>query len=176
MTTQITTDIAGRMLNQGVYSSNLQDWETPPEFVQLVEQKFGVTFDLDACCYPETAKAPNFFTEEDDGLVQDWHGTVWMNPPYGRALPTWTKKAKEEARKHGSTVFCLVPGRTDTNWFQDAAQDGRLVLMKGRLSFLQGGKTQGSPAFPSVLIIFGEGQTGVEYWDWKPELKEMLED
>lgn len=175
-----SADIAGRMLNAGVYSSNKQDWETPPEFVRLIEHKYGFRFDLDSCCYPRTAKARRFFTEEDDGLAQDWTkedgsaAFVWMNPPYGNALPVWTKKAKKEAQEHGSTVFCLVPGRTDTKWFHDAARFGKLILMKGRLSFLQDGEQQGSPAFPSVLIIFGPGQHGVEYWDWKPEMAEML--
>ena len=57
-----------------------------------------------------------YFSEQDNGLFQDWApNRCWMNPPYGREIGRWMKKAYEESLK-GATVVCLVPARTDTAW------------------------------------------------------------
>ena len=112
-----------------------QDWATPQLFVNLVEDRMNMKFDLDACSYSHTAKAPYWFTEEDNALSKDWIGNVWMNPPYGQAIPIWLNYAYEQSQKNNSTVVCLVPARTDTVWFHEAASRGYLTLLKGRIAF-----------------------------------------
>ena len=57
---------------------------------------------------PSNAKCAKFFTPEIDGLKQTWSGTCWMNPPYGREIERWVKKAFESAQA-GATVVCLLP-------------------------------------------------------------------
>ena len=73
-----------------------------------------------------------------------------MNPPYGREIKDWMKKAYESAR-NGATVVCLVPARTDTHWFHDYAVKGEVIAIKGRLKF---GESKNSAPFPSVVVIF----------------------
>jgi phage N-6-adenine-methyltransferase len=80
-------------------------------------RRFG-PFDLDVCATAENAKCPRFFSPEQDGLQQRWDGRCWMNPPYGRKIGVWVRKAWESALA-GATVVCLLPARTDTRWWHD---------------------------------------------------------
>ncbi len=152
-----------------------QDWATPDVFVRLVEKHFDIKFNLDVCAYDHTAKAPLWFTEEDDALQQEWTQICWMNPPYGQAIPIWLNYAYEQSQKHGSTIVCLVPARTDTVWFHTAVARGSLHLLKGRIAFerAHGKDTEHKPgAFGSALIAFGPNiQRGqIRTWEWKNEL------
>jgi len=131
------------------FSSVSDEWPTPNDFFQTVVNEFG-RFDLDPCCTQESAKAPRYFTKEADGLTQPWAGKVWMNPPYGRTIGHWMRKAYESAQE-GATVVCLVPSRTDTAWWHDYASKGEVRFIRGRLKF--GGHKHNAP-FPSALIIF----------------------
>lgn len=79
-----------------LFRSDTCEWETPLDFFRQWDEKFH--FDLDVCATPENAKCARYFTREDDGLVQDWTGHVcWMNPPYGRGIINWMRKAYESA-------------------------------------------------------------------------------
>ena len=154
-----------------------QDWATPQYFVDLVEKKMNKKFDLDCCAYDHTAKAPKWLTEEDDALSKDWIGNVWMNPPYGQAIPTWLNYAYEQSQKNNSTIVCLVPARTDTVWFHEAAARGNLTLLKGRIAFerAHGKDTEHkSGAFGSMLIIFSKDKKympgKISRWEWKNDL------
>lgn len=119
--------------------STAQDWATPQEFFDKLHEEFGFT--LDVCASAENTKCERYFTIDDDGLSQPWDGVCWMNPPYGRDIAKWMKKAYEESLK-GTTVVCLVPSRTDTRWWHDYAEKGEKRFVKGRLKFLDmSGKT-----------------------------------
>lgn len=102
------------MLNAGLFSSATGEWSTPQDVYDALDTEFGFT--LDPCATPENAKCERYFTKEDDGLAQEWTGVVFMNPPYGRQIGRWLKKAYESALA-GATVVCLVPSRTDTRWW-----------------------------------------------------------
>ena len=107
-----------------------------------------------------------YFTEETDGLAQDWGGhTVFCNPPYGsKETGEWTRKCWEEAQKPGTTVVLLIPARTDRKSFHEYIykKNGVTIdFLPGRLAFeLNGepilnsnGKPQPAP-FPSMLVEF----------------------
>lgn len=131
------------------FSSATDEWSTPQDFFQKCVDKFG-DFDLDPCCTEDSAKAARFFTREMDGLSQEWTGKVWMNPPYGRTIKHWMKKAYESSL-NGATVVCLVPARTDTAWWHDFSMKGHIEFIRGRLKF--GGHKNSAP-FPSALVVF----------------------
>lgn len=89
-----------------------------------------------------------------DGLKQNWvvDGAVWMNPPYGRDIGQWLKKASETADK-GVVVVALLPARTDTKWWREYVMKAtELRFVNGRIKF--GDATQSAP-FPSVIAVFG---------------------
>lgn len=132
------------------FSSETDEWPTPQDFFDRVNARLG-PFDLDVCATPENAKCDRYFTKEQDGLAQEWSGKVWMNPPYGRAIGKWVKKAYESSQS-GALVVCLIPARTDTAWWHDFVSKGNVRFIRGRLKF--GGCKHSAP-FPSALVIFG---------------------
>lgn len=142
-------------------SSRDQTWATPVEYFNRLDAIFN--FRLDPCCAVETAKCPIFYTKEDDGLKQAWHetGNTYVNPPFGRELPKWMRKCKEEA-ENGITVVMLIPARVDTSyWHEYAFKSASYVcFVKGRIKFeLHGTDTPKdewvSAPFPNAIIVFG---------------------
>ena len=82
-------------------------------------------------------------------IINSWK---WMNPPYGREIKDWVKKASE----HGKVV-ALLPARTDTRYFHDHIYNKENVeirFIKGRLKFLSDGKAKDAAPFPSMVVIF----------------------
>lgn len=73
-----------------------------------------------------------------------------MNPPYGREISKWVKKAFESSMK-GATVVCLLPSRTDTSWWHDYCIKGQVTFIRGRLKF--SGAKHSAP-FPSAIVVF----------------------
>lgn len=125
----------GGRLNAGMMSSATDEWATPQDFFDGLNQEFG--FGLDVCATAENAKCDAYYTKKQDGLTQAWNeaaAVCWMNPPYGRQIGAWMKKAYEESQK-GVTVVCLVPARTDTAWWHDYAMRGSVRFVRGRLKF-----------------------------------------
>lgn len=149
-----------------MFSSKKLDWGTPWDFFHKLNEEFE--FDLDAAADSSNAKCEKFLTEQDDSLkMLSWPGSViFLNPPYGRGLHKWYKKAYEESLKE-KTVVMLVPARTDTKYFHQYVWDAdankpqegvEVRFLKGRLKF-DGAvdKKTGKPApapFPSMLVIF----------------------
>ena len=135
---------------QPVYFRQKSDeWETPPELFAELDREFHFT--LDVAALPDNAKCDEFYTPGEDGLLQDWKGVCWMNPPYGLALRQWVKKAQESAMA-GATVVCLLPARTDTTWWHDHVQGhAEIRFLRGRAKF---GGVDNSAPFPSAIIVF----------------------
>lgn len=137
------------------YSSERMDWETPRDFFDRLDQEFE--FELDVCATPETAKCQRYYTPETDGLARNWTGTCWMNPPYGSEIADWMEKAYNESL-NGATVVCLVPSRTDTNWWHNyAMKASEIRFVWGRLRF---GGAETSAPFPSAVIIMRPDNVG----------------
>jgi len=132
-----------------MFSSKTDLWATPQNFYDKYNEKFD--FELDVCATKENAKCSRYFTIFDDGLSQQWDGVCWMNPPYGRTIKHWVKKAYESSL-NGSTVVCLLPARTDTAWWHDYCTKGQIEFIRGRLKF---GNSKNSAPFPSAVVIFG---------------------
>ena len=79
---------------------------------------------------------------------------TFVNPPYGRQIGEWVKKAAETVLDDKSCVVMLLPARTDTKWFHDYIANNpraHTVFLKGRLKF--GDEKQNAP-FPSMIVVF----------------------
>lgn len=138
------------MKNNPMLSSKTDEWETPQDFFEDLNREFE--FDLDVCAIPENAKCERYFSPEIDGLVQEWNGVCWMNPPYGRQIGKWVRKAYETFIFEGNTVVCLLPARTDTKWFHDyILGKAEIRFVKGRLKF---GGSSGNAPFPNMVVVF----------------------
>lgn len=133
-------------VNKGLFTSNTDLWATPQDFYDSLNEEFH--FELDVCALPDNAKCKKYFTPDMDGLRQEWTGTVWCNPPYGRKIGKWVEKAY----KSDCTVVMLLPARTDTAWFHEYIYGkAEIRFVRGRLKF--GGAKQSAP-FPSMVVIF----------------------
>lgn len=170
-------------------SSQRHDWLTPPWVLELVRAIAPIR--LDPCTAPSNpTQAATFCSLGEsapnrdgvwlgpDGLAVDWargspgKGLVFVNPPYGRALPKWIDKCVAEAQH--AEIVALVPSRTDTRWWQKAAVSASSAcFLTGRLTFDSG--NPGAPnrhtmwstkrnawvsvepaAFPSCLFYWGD--------------------
>ena len=135
-----------------MFSSETNEWSTPQDFYDKLNKEFKFT--LDPCATKENAKCGTYYTEEENGLMQDWGGeTVFCNPPYGRAIKDWVAKCYEEGQRRNTTVVMLIPARTDTKYFHEyiyyKAKEIRFI--KGRLKF---GDSKNSAPFPSMVVVF----------------------
>lgn len=133
-----------------MFSSETNEWPTPQAFFDRLHAEFNFT--LDPCSDGVNNKCAKYFTVEDDGLAQSWAPyTTFMNPPYGRAIGDWIKKAYEESQK-GVTVVALIPARTDTKYWHDyVMKAAEIRFVKGRLKF---GDGKNSAPFPSAVVVF----------------------
>ena len=137
-------------LTTGMFTSRTEEWATPIYVFNALDAEFH--FELDVCATIDNRKCADYFDKASDGLKQDWKGrTCFMNPPYGKEIVKWMKKAFEESKK-GAVVVCLVHARTDTRWFHDLAwKADEIRFVKGRLKF---GDGKQSAPFPSLIVIF----------------------
>lgn len=141
-------------------SSKSAEWETPPAFFKIYNDIYH--FDIDVCATHENALCSKYWTIEDNALKKDWIGKCWMNPPYGRGIGLFMKKAYKESLKE-AFIMCLIPARTDTRWWHDYAMKGKITFIKGRLKFINSAfpncrkdnnhKLNSAP-FPSAIVIF----------------------
>ena len=139
--------------NNGRYNGNGRHWETPPEIFDPLDEEFDFT--LDPCATQETAKCLEFFTEAENGLALPWGShRVFMNPPYGREIYAWTRKARIE-QASGSLVVGLLPASTDLAWWhEDVIEHAEVRYIRGRVRFLTGGPYRASGFFASVVVIW----------------------
>lgn len=139
------------MISKTLFSSASHEWETPQWLFDQLDAEF--CFTIDVCAAPSNAKCRRYFSPEHDGLLQSWAGeTCWCNPPYGREVWKWVKKAHLESSFHGATVVMLLPARTDTSWFHDYIHGlAEVRFLRGRLRF---GGAKNSAPFPSMIAVF----------------------
>lgn len=105
------------------------EWGTPWEIVHALGE-----FDLDPCATERSAKAPAFFTKEQDGLKQDWFGRVWCNPPYSQpALYQFCEKMAE----HGNGIL-LIFARTGNKVWQEIIfpRATAVLFLRKRVQFI----------------------------------------
>lgn len=146
-----------RAKNNGRYNGDGRHWETPPEVFGPLDVEFDFT--LDPCATTETAKCDIYFDEAHDGLERDWgRHRVFMNPPYGREVYAWTRKARQAAEQ-GALVVGLLPASCDLAWWhEDVVGHAEVRYIRGRVRFLTGGPYRASGFFASVIVV------------WRPKL------
>jgi hypothetical protein len=127
------------------------EWLTPPEIIHALGD-----FDLDPCS-PVARPWPtahHHYTLEDDGLNKEWHGRVWMNPPFGQEAVKWMKKLS----LHGNGI-ALIPARTETRMFFDwvwSSASG-ILFLRGRPHFhyVDGRRASFNSGAPICLVAYG---------------------
>lgn len=157
-------------MNPVHFSTNKDEWETPPEIFDPLDAEFD--FDLDPCATKENRKCQMYFGEADDGLKNVWAGNysaAFINPPYSQ-LKKWIDKCAYESQQ-GMICVMLIPSRTDTRAWHTHIYDAsewrfrpgvEVRFIPGRITFWENGKPaiskktgkkQCAP-FPSCVVIF----------------------
>lgn len=126
--------------NKVLFKSTHDNWGTPIDVLQELDQEFN--FNFDPCPLNEN---PTF-----DGLSLEWGTSTFVNPPYSK-IKALCKKAYEESQK-GKTIVMLIPSRTDTRYWHDYIMKAKEIrFIKGRLKF---GGSKNSAPFPSCIVVF----------------------
>ena len=138
------------------------EWFTPPHIVEAVREVFGGAIDLDPASNLEANKiirAEKFFTIEDDALSHEWHGKIFLNPPYSRSLlPRFVQKLRtERIMQHVDEAIILTNAATETEWFEQlAAIATGFCFPRGRIKFIRpDGTASDQPTFGQVVTYVG---------------------
>lgn len=127
------------------------EWLTPPHIINALGK-----FDLDPCSpvVRPWNTAQKHFTINDNGLMQNWNGRVWCNPPYGLEAAKWLNKLAN----HGDGI-ALIFARTETKMFFDQVWNkaNAVLFLEGRLYFhhVTGEVAKANAGAPSVLVAYG---------------------
>ena len=117
--------------------NNVDDWKTPPELYDKLNEEFDFTFDPCPLAHD---------VSQWDGLEVEWEERNFINPPYSRKLKdAFVKKAVEESKK-GKLCVLLLPVSTSTVLFHDYIKPNAkdIRFLRGRVKFI-GVNTFGEP-------------------------------
>lgn len=149
---------------RGTLGTGENEWYTPDEFIDLARTVMG-GIDLDPASSHvanQTIKAERFFSQETNGLEQDWFGKVWLNPPYAQpAIAQFADKmvAEWEARRVESAIV-LTHNYTDTAWFQKLARAASgICFTRGRVRFVSPTGELAAPTQGQAFFYFGHDLT-----------------
>ena len=130
-------------------------WLTPQFLIDLLGP-----FDLDPCAASNAPwpTATKMLTIADDGLAYDWHGLVWLNPPYSDCW-TWMRRLAD----HGNGI-ALIFARTETKGFHEVVwgRADAIAFPMGRYKFYRadGSLPNASAGAPSCFVAFGDESVG----------------
>lgn len=154
------------MNTEVMFSKQSDEWYTPQDFYDNLDEKYQFVFDLAAS--KENCKTSDGFTKEENALDQDWaiithdciesglSGWLWCNPPYSMCKE-FVDKAYSEMLQ-GAKIIMLLPSRTDTKYFHNfiyKKEGVSIEFIKGRLKF---GDSKNSAPFPSMIVKFDLNQ------------------
>lgn len=138
-------------------NSHDDEWYTPPEFIESARLVMG-SIDLDPASNEhanKTVKATHIFTEEDNGLEQEWFGNVWLNPPYSSTLVQLF--ADKVAERGFEQAVVLVNNATETKWFRTLVDNADAIVFKtGRIKFLKHDGQHNTPLQGQAFIYYGD--------------------
>ena len=140
------------MVKELMFSSKTDEWATPQDFFDKLNETFS--FSLDPCADHNNHKCEKYYTKEQNGLLYSWEGErVFCNPPYGRQIGKWVEKCYSEVFNGGCKLaVMLIPARTDTTWFHNFIYGkAEIIFIKGRLRF---GNSPHPAPFPSMIVVF----------------------
>ena len=139
-----TGNVSAAFRRVTVLSGNAE-WYTPSEYIEAARSVMGSIECDPASCdeAQETVQAETYFTQETNGLEQEWSETVWLNPPYNRGeMDAFVSKLAEEVdAKRTKQAVVLTNNCTDTDWWHTLAElSSSVCFTRGRIGFK--GKTR----------------------------------
>jgi len=146
---------------KGASGTGENEWYTPDQYLDAARDVLG-EIDLDPASSDAAQKKVNakaHFTKETDGLAQDWHGRVWLNPPYAQPhIADFVSKLVGEVNVgRVSAAIMLTHNYTDNSWFHSAASIADAICFtRGRIRFYDNAGTLASPTQGQAFFYFGD--------------------
>lgn len=130
-------------------------WQTPPEIFDPLMAEFD--FDLDAAADCVTTRVHSYI----GGCAlsrDDWPGDrIWLNPPYGRMLEPFVRRAADEADK-GKLIVALIPFRCRAAWWHESVigRASEVRCVRKRIKFIRPDGTRGkfTGSCDSCIIVW----------------------
>jgi len=133
---------------------------TPLEYIESARAVMG-NICVDPASNPfanERVKADIHYTEETNGLDKDWHGNIWLNPPYAsKLIKQFTEKVIGEYLKGNTkSAIILTNNSADTLWFHDLARTASAICFTNRINFYKADDSTTSPTNGQTFFYFGD--------------------
>jgi len=143
-------------------NSGNNEWYTPAEYIEAARAVMG-SINLDPASSEianETVKADDFYAIDEDGLKQEWHGNVWLNPPYAQPLigQFCDKLIHEYDEARIDAAIVLLNNSTETRAFQDIVmRAAALCMVCGRIKYNDStGVPANTPLQGQIVLYFGD--------------------
>ncbi len=146
---------------RGTYGTGENEWYTPAKYIDAARDVLG-GIDLDPASseLPQGyVRAERFHTMVDDGLKHEWHGRVWLNPPYAQPYITdfVQKMVCERSAGRVKAAIMLTHNYTDTSWFHEAASVADAICYtRGRVAFTDPEGKTAAPTQGQAFFYFGD--------------------
>jgi phage N-6-adenine-methyltransferase len=156
----INRQLWGNANVRGTQGTGENEWYTPGEYLAMAREVLG-EIDLDPASSDEAQgiiEAAHYFTKADDGLAQEWHGRVWLNPPYAQPLIAdfVAKLVAERLAGLVTAAIMLTHNYTDTAWFHEAAGCADAICFtRGRVKFYEPDGEIAAPTQGQAFFYFG---------------------
>jgi hypothetical protein len=133
---------------------------TDPEIINMVREIFNnnISCDPASCEFANIIiKAEKFYTFESNGLVNEWKGNIFLNPPFSMTTKFIDKLIIEFNKNNVKQFIVLVNSYTDPKWFHKMSLISQYVCFtKGRLEFYRKDKTiRGRNRMGQCIFYFG---------------------
>ena len=147
------------------------EWYTPERYIEAARLAMGgIDLDPASCALANQAvRAARYFARSDDGLQQQWHGRIWLNPPYsdykGQAAE-WAGKllAEHTAGRVSQAVMLVNLSTSYQSAMQQVASAGLVCIVDHRIRFYTPGGQAERP--PQANVIFYLGERRRQFYEW----------
>ena len=160
MTGEVSINQAYKAIKQPhvSFNSGNNEWYTPKEIIEAARTVMG-GIDLDPASSEianNIVKAETYYTAETNGLDKDWHGNVWMNPPYATELIDKFVDKLVEQKDNYKQAIVLVNNATETEWFEKIVNIASVVCFpRHRVKFYKPDGKVGAPLQGQAILYIG---------------------
>ena len=158
---QISRQAWGNNTTRGTTGTGENEWYTPTEYIDLAREVLD-GIDLDPASSDKAqdrVEAIGYYTLDNDGLAHEWHGRIWLNPPYAQPhIANFVSKlVAERSAGHIAAAIMLTHNYTDTSWFHEAMEEAAAVCFtRGRIAFEDAEGNKAAPTQGQAFFYFGD--------------------